>query len=131
MPVGIFRWKFELEGHATVLAAASSWDINVGSGSDILKASNLFRKLDRVEDLPPGMVRVRGAETPQGPIGDFFIAQYEVSNAQFKEFVDAGGYSTPGYWQEEFLSEGVPLPIVEATYRGVARTLNAEARRAA
>jgi dienelactone hydrolase len=122
MPVGIFRWKFELEGHAPVLAAASSWDIDVASGSDILKPSNLFRKLDRIEDLPPGMVRVQGAETPQGYVGDFFIDRFEVSNAQFQEFVDAGGYSTPEYWQEEFVAEGQVLSWKEAMSRFVDST---------
>jgi dienelactone hydrolase len=102
MPVGIFRWKFELEGHATVLAAASTWDIN--------------------EDQPPGMVRVQGAETPQGPIGDFFIDRFEVSNAQFKEFVDAGGYGKPEYWQEEFVAEGQFLSREEAMLRFVDST---------
>ncbi len=122
LPVGIFRWKFELEGYATVLAAASSWDISVASGSDLLKPSNLFRKLDRIEDLPPGMVRVQGAETPQGFIGDFFIDRFEVSNAQFEEFVDAGGYSEPRYWQEEFAVEGRVLSWEEAVSRFVDTT---------
>lgn len=114
LPVGIFRWKFELEGHATVLAAASTWDINVASGSDLLMPSNLFRKLDSKEGLPPGMVRVQGTETPQGFIGDFFIDQFEVSNAQFKKFVDAGGYTNPEYWQEEFIADGQILNWEEA-----------------
>jgi len=122
MPVGIFRWKFELAGYAPVLAAASSWDIDVASSGDMLKPSNLFRKLDRIEDLPPGMVRVQGAETPQGFIGDFFIDRYEVSNAQFKEFVDAGGYSKPEYWQEDFVAEGQVLSWEEAMSRFVDST---------
>jgi dienelactone hydrolase len=122
LPVGIFRWKFELAGHATVLAAASSWDINVASGSDLLKPSNLFRRLDRIDDLPPGMVRVQGAETPQGFIGDFFIDRFEVSNAQFEEFVDAGGYSKPEYWQEKFVAEGQVLSWEEAMSRFVDTT---------
>jgi dienelactone hydrolase len=122
MPVGIFRWKFELEGHATVLAAASTWDINVATGSDILKPSNLFRKLDVTEDLPPGMVRVKGAETPQGYIQDFFIDQFEVSNAQFKEFIDAGGYDNPDFWQEPLFADGRTLSWEEAMSRFVDST---------
>ena len=33
-------------------------------------------------------------------IPEFYIDQYEVSNAEFKEFVDAGGYSNPEYWTD-------------------------------
>ena len=28
----------------------------------------------------------------------FYIDKYEVTNAEFKQFIDAGGYSFPGYW---------------------------------
>jgi formylglycine-generating enzyme required for sulfatase activity len=31
----------------------------------------------------------------------FFIDKYEVTNAQFKSFIDAGGYTTQAYWSGE------------------------------
>jgi pimeloyl-ACP methyl ester carboxylesterase len=35
-------------------------------------------------------------------LSPYFIDRTEVTNAAFKEFVDAGGYKTPEYWQQAF-----------------------------
>jgi dienelactone hydrolase len=108
LPIGIFRWKFELEGYTTTFAAESSWDLSM-SGRELLQANRIDRTLDRSGELPTGMVRVKGAETRSGMIGDFFVDRYEVTNAQFQEFIDAGGYSNPEFWQHEFVEDGLPL----------------------
>jgi formylglycine-generating enzyme required for sulfatase activity len=34
-------------------------------------------------------------------IGAFYIDKYEVTNAQFQQFIDAGGYTTQAYWSAE------------------------------
>ncbi len=105
MPVGIFRWKFEKAGYATVLAAASSWDIAI-SGKDLLVPNHISRKLDRIDEIPAGMVRVAGAQTPHGEIKDFFIDRYEVTNVAFQKFVDIGGYRNRDYWRHDFMEDG-------------------------
>ena len=82
VPVGIFRWKFEKDGYETVIAAASSWDISMNgnmTNEDLLHPNNIFRQLDPIGAIPPGMVRVAGAQTPQGDIQDFFIDRFEVT----------------------------------------------------
>jgi formylglycine-generating enzyme required for sulfatase activity len=40
--------------------------------------------------------------------------KYEVTNKQFKEFVDHGGYANVKYWQEVFVKDGVFLVWKEA-----------------
>ena len=121
LPVGVFRWKFERTGFEPVLAAASSWDISLGS-DDMFKANDLHRTLDTAQQLPPGMVRVQGAATGQGAIGDFYIDRYEVTNVRFQEFVDAGGYQKPEYWQHPFIDDGRELSFAEAMSRFVDQT---------
>ncbi len=109
VPVGVFRWKFEKEGYETVLAAASSWDISMSgrlTDKDLLQPSNIFRKMDKTGTAPPGMVRVAGAQTPQGDVQDFFIDRYEVTNANFQQFVLNGGYRKREYWQHDFIEDG-------------------------
>ena len=36
----------------------------------------------------------------------FFIDRYEVTNKQFKKFIDDGGYGKPEYWKNEFIKDG-------------------------
>jgi hypothetical protein len=47
-------------------------------------------------------------------IGDFYIDKYEVTNEEYKEFVDDGGYKTPKYWKSKFIKNGVQLSWDEA-----------------
>jgi predicted esterase len=48
-------------------------------------------------------------------LGDFLIDRYEVSNRQFQEFVGAGGYEQPEFWEQlEFTLEGETLSWREA-----------------
>jgi dienelactone hydrolase/predicted Ser/Thr protein kinase len=108
VPVGIFRCKFEKEGYETVLAATSSWDIVMQPDNQVVPY-DLVRVLDEKGSIPEGMVRVPGTETPIGKLEDFFIDRYEVTNAQYKRFVDAGGYGNREYWKHPFVKEGREL----------------------
>jgi dienelactone hydrolase len=46
---------------------------------------------------------------PPLELGDFLIDRYEVTNRQYKRFVDAGGYSKREYWDAQLLRDGKPL----------------------
>ena len=79
-------------------------------------------RLDPVGAAPPGMVRaVRDPlRTRPGLIGrldDYWIDRFEVTNRQFKAFVDQGGYRHQEYWREPFLEAGRALPFDEAIAR--------------
>lgn len=113
LPVGIFRWKMEKEGYETVLAASSTWDVDIAK-PDIIIPYDLVRVLDKQGSIPPGMVRVPGAETEVGELGDFFIDQYEVTNKQYKEFINSGGYTNKKYWKQKFAKDGRELTWEEA-----------------
>jgi serine/threonine protein kinase len=121
MPLGIFRYKIEKEGYETVMAASSSWDI-VYVPKNLVLPYDLFRKLDRKGSIPEGMVRVPGAETPLGKLDDFFIDRYEVTNSQYKEFVDSGAYGNREFWQHKFRKEGKALTWEEAMTEFVDQT---------
>jgi len=111
LPVGIFRWKIEKDGYETVLAASSSWEIGSRAGGKpgTVIPYDLVRVLDKTGSIPPGMVRVQGAETAIGKLGDFCIDRYEVTNRQFKEFINAGGYRDKKYWKHKFIKDGKEL----------------------
>lgn len=120
VPIGIFRWKFVKEGYDTLFAAASTWDI--GGGSDMISGSDMFRKLDRADSLPKGMLRVPATETEEGRLNDFLIGKYEVTNMEFRQFVDAGGYAEKNFWKHEFRQDGKTLSWEEAMRIFVDRT---------
>lgn len=59
---------------------------------------------------PPDMVRVpSGQQQVAGgsvEVESFWLDKYEVTNRQFKAFVDAGGYRNRDYWKHKFAKEG-------------------------
>ncbi|MEN8154617.1 MAG: protein kinase [Acidobacteriota bacterium] len=121
VPIGIFRWKMEKEGYETVLAVASSWDISI-AGKDLLVANDLKRVLDKKGSISPEMVRVAGLKTPVGVFEDFFIDRNEVTNKDYKKFIDSEGYNNKTYWAHEFIYEGKVLSREEAMARFVDQT---------
>mgnify|MGYP001171349507 CR=1 FL=1 len=53
--------------------------------------------------IPAGNVRLGQAGVPNAPEQDFYveafcIGRYEVTNTEFKAFIDANGYTTQAYW---------------------------------
>jgi dienelactone hydrolase len=63
-------------------------------------------------------------QAPPVKIGDFLIDRHEVTNQEYKKFVDAGGYQNREYWTQPFVKNGHP-PGWEAA---VARFLDATGR---
>jgi predicted esterase len=47
-------------------------------------------------------------------VPDFYIDHAEVTNREFKEFVDAGGYENPRFWVHEFRRAGKRLTFGQA-----------------
>ena len=88
-------------------------------------SSNPIRQritLETEEKTPAGMVRVAGGMYGYGVaaevlLPDFWIDRYEVTNREFKKFVDAGGYRDPKYWTEPFRDGDRVLSFAEAIAR--------------
>jgi class 3 adenylate cyclase/dienelactone hydrolase len=81
-------------------------------------------KLDTLGSLPENMVRIPKKLTHMyvvglekyGPkqVGEFLIDKYEVTNIQYKAFMDAGGYSNKAFWTYPIYSEGKEIPLSAA-----------------
>jgi AraC-like DNA-binding protein/dienelactone hydrolase len=102
LPINFYRWKLDKKGYEPVLAVLNP------------KEDTLFRKLDKSGSLPPGMVRVIGSMSENGEIPDFFIDQYEVTNRQYKGFIDDKGYQNKTYWKHPIVQEGMEITWEEA-----------------
>ncbi len=96
LPLGYFRWKIVKPGYRTVEAAG-------GFQSDRLDFT-----LDPDGKVPPEMVHVPEGDLHWGSLNaerlqDFWIDRCEVTNKQFRQFIEHGGYSKPQYWREQFV----------------------------
>jgi len=105
IPLAYYRWKIEKEGFAPVEIAAPTRLDPV--------------HLDPISTVPTDMVRIPGGRyalrsLPQVTLDDSWIDKYEVTNRQFKAFVDAGGYAKREFWKQPFLRDGVELSWEEA-----------------
>jgi formylglycine-generating enzyme required for sulfatase activity/cephalosporin-C deacetylase-like acetyl esterase len=111
---GFKRFRITKDGFTTVEGAA------------FLEAS-VELKLHPTDSVPPEMVAVSGGRTLGWVtgidplrfvgLGDFLIDKYEVTNAQFKEFVDSRGYERPEFWRHEFETDGRIISWGEAMAR--------------
>jgi formylglycine-generating enzyme required for sulfatase activity/dienelactone hydrolase len=80
--------------------------------------------LDPTDRIPAGMVHVPGGSLalelpgldhlPPLQIGDFLIDRTEVTNREYKRFVDAGGYRRRELWPQAFVKDGRALSWEEA-----------------
>jgi predicted Ser/Thr protein kinase len=101
---GYYRLRVEKDGFAPVEMAIDGRDQAV----DVVLHENAH--------VPAGMVWVPGASAGQSirlrvpaDFEGFWLDAFEVSNRQFKAFVDAGGYAGPQHWREPFVRGGVAL----------------------
>ncbi len=111
VPQGFKRWKITLPGYEVAEGA-----LPAGSKTVELKVT-----LDKIGTVPPEMVRIKGQRCevqlrqldreamPAMNLSDFLLDRYEVSNRRYREFVEAGGYRKPEYWQHKFVKDGVEL----------------------
>jgi formylglycine-generating enzyme required for sulfatase activity/dienelactone hydrolase len=81
-------------------------------------------KLVSEASTPDGMVLVTVPDhsysfgvARQVPLPDYWIDKYELTNREYKRFVDAGGYRDPKYWTEPFRDGSSTLSFDEAMSR--------------
>jgi hypothetical protein len=82
---GYYHYRIDQDGHESIEGCA---------GPDTV---SLKRTLDAKGSIPQGMVRVPASQAA-GISSDFFIDRHEVTNREFKRFLDRGGYETGWLW---------------------------------
>ena len=61
-----------------------------------------------------GLVFPSLAHLPPVALPDYWIDRHEVTNREFKRFVDDGGYRRAEFWREPFVKDGRTLTFDEA-----------------
>ncbi|MGH7469514.1 MAG: bifunctional serine/threonine-protein kinase/formylglycine-generating enzyme family protein, partial [Longimicrobiales bacterium] len=106
-PSGTSQLRFELAGYQTVYRAGAP------IGPPFLRRlDRVDVKLDRENASPPDMVRIPGGKLSIAnpplehldaiDLGDYLMDRYEVTNREYKRFLDAGGYQRREFWTHEF-----------------------------
>ena len=103
--------RLEADGHRTVelLQSAVQQQPQVFAPSPVDPV-----KLDPESRLLETMVRIPGFTLEGITFGDYFMDRYEVTNREYKTFVDAGGYSNRTYWTHAFPKAGTEIAWNEA-----------------
>jgi eukaryotic-like serine/threonine-protein kinase len=88
--------------------------------------------LDRDTSLPGEMVRIAGGNLyvfypgfehiKPIALGDYLMDRFEVTNRDFKRFVDSGGYRRRELWDYSFVKDGRIIPWEQAVARLTDRT---------
>jgi dienelactone hydrolase len=120
VPSGAWMLKLEKEGFRTLQVLGT---ITPGPAAPFVYA------LDDGHGENAGMVRVAGGPMYElnlpgyerlgigVTLESFWIDPCEVTNRQFKEFVDAGGYRRQEFWKEPFVLDDAPIPWERAMAR--------------
>jgi formylglycine-generating enzyme required for sulfatase activity/dienelactone hydrolase/predicted Ser/Thr protein kinase len=108
VPKAYLRWRISKKGFDAVEAAFSVWTTPMREF-----------QLEPEGSTPPGMVRVPGGPFQYGvgpavELEDFWLDKYEVTNREYKEFVDGGGYSKREYWKHPLVKDGRELSWEQA-----------------
>lgn len=114
-PKGLYRFKIEKEGFVPRECVAGQ--------REHAEANLLMVELWQVDSSPDNMVLISSGTDQPKPLEDdseqadvpgYWIDKYEVTNEQFKRFVDQGGYQEQRYWKHEFVKDGRKLSWQEA-----------------
>ncbi len=114
VPRGVFEWRIEKAGFeplAVLRATTVRYLPGITGGIDLSPAGAWPPGMVPVEVPSEGMsLTIAGFDYNQGfQAPAFFLDRREVTNAEFKAFVDAGGYDRPEFWTEPFILDGQTL----------------------
>jgi formylglycine-generating enzyme required for sulfatase activity/dienelactone hydrolase len=112
-----YRWKIEKEGFATH-ECVMHYSFDVRLSEEDLAGDMVW--------INAGIVNINMFSTTENTkveAPSYLIDKYEVTNEQFKRFVDQGGYENRDYWREsQFIKEGRKISWEQAISEFVDKT---------
>ena len=120
---GNYILQIEKDGFAPMERTISGTIPRIGGSFIETPPLKIEVKLLEKDKIPPRMVFVptgeyalvnwsRSTET-KVKLDDYFIDKYEVSNAEFKEFITAGGYGKKEFWKVPIIKDAKVIPLDE------------------
>jgi len=121
---GQYILYIEKDGYAKNERTVSGAIMHYGSLLVIPPPIRVEEKLFAADKMPDRMAFVPGSDyrlvawarptDARVRLDDYFVDKYEVSNQEYKEFINAGGYLKKQYWKYPFNKGGKALPWEEA-----------------
>ena len=105
LPYGAYRWMITMPGYVPLEFAR----IGISRDDSIAMEIHLYEEANSPRD----MVLIEMPDISH----EYWIDKYEVTNEQFKKFVDAGGYQDPNYWINQFTYGGHEISFQDAMER--------------
>ena len=119
VPKAFYLWRIVKPGYETAWRIAPTWNYAA--------LRSLTFRLQPHGSAPAAMVSVPGGRIALSIPGldhlaavqldDYWIDRHEVTNEEYRKFVDAGGYEKPAYWKPPFLANSRTLAWPEAIAR--------------
>jgi pimeloyl-ACP methyl ester carboxylesterase/predicted Ser/Thr protein kinase len=97
-PLGMLRWKVAKAGFDPLEARLEVGAPSAAAGRPDSEARPI--RLRRAGEGVPGAVFVPGGGYQGKNLPDYWIDRTEVTNRDFKQFIDHGGYQNPTFWTE-------------------------------
>ena len=113
-PYAYLRWSFVKEGYRDKEVAAFG---GVTLSVSMVRESNATDEMVR---LPAAPTELASGETLN--LDAFWLDRHEVTNAEYKKFVDASGYEQPEYWKHRFVDGSQTFTWEQAMTRWRDRT---------
>lgn len=124
IPRGNYILQLEKDGFAPFERTISGTIPRIGGSFIETPPLQIETRMLEADKLPPRMVHVPAGEyglvnwsrstEAKVNLAEFFIDKYEVTNAEFKEFVSAGGYWKKEYWRYPIYREGKEISVDDA-----------------
>jgi len=133
LPLVLHRLRIEKKGFAPVevvpgppfleIVRTLEPSTTLSASSTGARVATLRFALDEISAVPADMVHVPGSSVspwnswlerlPRVQLGDYLVDRTEVTNRQYKRFVDAGGYQRRDFWKHAFVKDGRALSWAE------------------
>ncbi len=121
---GQYVLYIEKEGYAPTEQTVSGAFLHSGGSVVMPPPIKVDKKLIAADKVPARMTPVTGGDyrlvawarptDERVHLDDYFIDKYEVSNQEYKEFINGGGYLKKQYWKYPFIKDGKTLTWEEA-----------------
>ena len=115
LPVGAYRWRVQADGFETIEFARNAGMLqNVRPTLDLKPLGAVSEGMVSIPASREAVPLTGFALEDRVALQSYEVGRHEVTNREFKSFVDAGGYTRRELWKHEILQDGRSVPWEKA-----------------